>query len=584
MHLPVALRSIAWLLTLVAVNAAETYVLGPDSQLQPGVPQGRVEKFEFTNSSIFPGTRRDAWIYIPAQYDSAKPAALMVFQDGATYVSKTGDQRVPIVFDNLIHRGQMPVTVGVFISPGDRTGESRTNQWKASNRSLEYDSLGDAYARFLLDEFLPYITQTYHLNLSSHPKDRALAGISSGAICAWTVAWERPNSFGRVLSQIGSFVNCRGGHIYPALIRKTERKPIRVFLQEGSNDLNNLHGNWPLANQEMVSALAFAGYEHQFVLGDGGHSGKHGGAILPESLRWLWQPDASAPNPSTNNWPGDEALNKVLPNGGLPGDWQLVGEGYKFTDAACGSPDGIFYFSDLPASNLHRVDPAGKVSLWLEGGPKVSGLKWGPDGLLYAATQGGGKENKKKIISIDPTTKEMTDIAVDVTPNDLVVSRLGWIYFTDTGPGQVVRVPTSARSLSQPSPVAGGINKPNGIALSPDQRQLYVSEYGGTFVWSFLVDTDGGLRAGERLMTLRVPTNRPDSGGDGMTSDAQGRTYVTSHLGVQMFDWSGRMGGVIAKPETKGAVSCAFAGPGGEWLYLCASDKVYRRKTLVKGF
>lgn len=582
MHLSAAFHFVALTLTIAAVHAADTYVLGPDSQPQTGVPQGRIEKFEYTNSSVFPGTRRDAWVYIPAQYDPAKPAALMVFQDGAAYVSRTGDQRVPVVFDNLIHRGQMPVTVGVFISPGDRTEESRTNQWKASNRSLEYDSLGDAYARFLLDEFLPHVSKTYQLNLSANPRDRALAGMSSGAICAWTVAWERPGSFGRVLSQIGSFVNIRGGHVYPALIRKTERKPIRVFLQDGSNDLNNLHGNWPLANQEMASALAFAGYDHQFVLGDGAHSGKHGGAILPDSLRWLWRPDAPAPDPSTNNWPGDEALNKILPGGGLPGDWQRIGEGYKFTDAACGSPDGVFYFSDLPAGNLHRVEPDGRVSLWLEAGPKISGLKWGPDGKLYAATQGGGKE--KKIISIDPNTKEMTDIAVDVTPNDLIVSRQGWIYFTDTGPGQVVRVPTSARSMSRPSPVAGGINKPNGIALSPDQRQLYVSEYGGTFVWSFLVDADGGIRAGERLMTLQVPTDRPDSGGDGMTSDAQGRTYITSHLGVQMFDWTGRMGGVIAKPETKGAVSCAFAGPGGEWLYLCASDKVYRRKMLVKGF
>ncbi|MFN0067512.1 MAG: SMP-30/gluconolactonase/LRE family protein [Limisphaerales bacterium] len=575
------------LLVPVQARAADDYQLGPDSlERAPGVPKGRVEHFQFNVSKVFPETSRDGWIYIPAQYDGTKPAALMVFQDGHAYLDEKGQQRVPIVFDNLVAKGEMPVTIGVFINPGHRgTNAPAASGWgNRSNRSFEYDSLGGDYAQFLVDELLPFVAQKFGVKFTDDPDQRAIAGMSSGGICAFTVAWERPDQFRRVLSQIGSFTNIRGGHAYPALIRKTERKPIRVFLQDGSNDLNNLHGNWPLANQTMASALAFAGYDHRFVLGDGAHNGKHGGAILPDSLRWLWRPAlAQLPAPLTqDNLRGDEALSKVLAGGGQPGDWELVGEGYGFTDAACGDTEGNFYFSDLGKNVLYRVGVGEtKPVAWLEGGPKVSGMKFGPDGKLYAATQGDAKE--KRIVVIDPVTKPVETVATDVNPNDLVVSAAGHVYFTDTGAGAVVRVPISARGMSRPAPVAGGINKPNGITLSTDQSQLWVSEYGGTNVWNFLVAADGSLSGGERLATLVTPVGRPDSGGDGATTDAAGRIYVTSHAGLQMFDAGGRLGGVIARPQEKGTVSCAFAGPGRAWLYACSSDKVFRRRTLTAG-
>lgn len=575
------------LFTAVTVAAVDDYQLGPESlERAPGAPRGRVETFQFNGSKVFPETSRDGWIYIPAQYDGTKPAALMVFQDGHAYVDEKGQQRVPIVFDNLIAKGEMPVTIGVFINPGHRgTNAPAAAGWgNRSNRSFEYDSLGGDYAKFLVDELLPFVAQKFGVKFTDDPEQRAIAGMSSGGICAFTVAWERPDQFRRVLSQIGSFTNIRGGHAYPALIRKTERKPIRVFLQDGSNDLNNLHGNWPLANQTMASALAFAGYDHRFVFGDGAHNGKHGGAILPDSLRWLWRPAlAQLPAPLTkDNLRGDEALSKVLAGGGQPGDWELVGEGYGFTDAACGDPEGNFYFSDLGKNVLYRVG-AGETKpvAWLEGGPKVSGMKFGPDGKLYAATQGDAKE--KRIVVIDPATKQVETVATDVNPNDLVVSAAGHVYFTDTGAGAVVRVPISARGMSRPAPVAGGINKPNGITFSPDQRQLWVSEYGGTNVWNFLVAADGTLSGGERLATLVTPVGKADSGGDGATTDAAGRIYVTSHAGLQMFDAGGRLGGVIARPQDKGTVSCAFGGPGRAWLYACSSDRVYRRRTLTEG-
>ncbi|MEW6304780.1 MAG: alpha/beta hydrolase-fold protein [Verrucomicrobiota bacterium] len=275
-----------FLFAALSLHAAETYTLGPDSLPQAGVPRGEVTKHTWSNSKIFPGTTRDYWIYVPKQYDPAMPACLMVFQDGGGMVATNGQYRVTVVFDNLIHKKEMPVTIGVFINPGsippaEPPGKSR------SNRSYEYDSLGEAYARFLIEELLPSVEKKY--NVTKDPEGRAICGNSSGGIAAFTVAWERPESFGKVVSHIGSFTNIRGGHVYPALIRKTEKKPIRVFLQDGSSDLDNMHGNWPLANQDMAAALKYKGYDYKFEFGTEGHNGKHGGAIFPNTMRWLWR-------------------------------------------------------------------------------------------------------------------------------------------------------------------------------------------------------------------------------------------------------------------------------------------------------
>ena len=266
------------------------YDLGKDSQVQDGVPKGKVTEGVWTSTTALPGTIRQYWVYVPAQYDGTTPCAVMVFQDGHAYVNETGEFRATVVMDNLIHKGDMPVTVGIFIDPGhkkEKLPEKAGWNPQPENRSVEYDTLSGAYAKFLIDEILPAVSKD--LRLSSDPNQRAICGISSGGICAWTVAWERPDAFRKVLSHVGSFTNIRGGHNYHALIRKTEKKPIRVFLQDGDKDLDNAHGNWWLANLEMEAALKFAKYDYKFVGGTGGHNGKHGGAILPESLRWLWR-------------------------------------------------------------------------------------------------------------------------------------------------------------------------------------------------------------------------------------------------------------------------------------------------------
>lgn len=267
------------------LSAADDYVLGPDSQPQDGVPRGSVTQYHW-ESKIFPKTVRDYWVYVPQQYVATKPACVMVFQDGANYLKTNGPFRVPVVFDNLIARKAIPVTIGIFINSGE-IPPLNVGDKPQKKRSFEYDTLSDQYTRFLLEEILPEVAKKY--NLTTNPEGRAIGGMSSGGICAWTVAWERPDQFGKVLSHVGSFTNIRGGHVYPALIRKTPKKPIRIFMQDGSNDLDNEHGNWPLANQEMAAALKFAKYDYRFEFGDGGHTGKHGGALLPESLIWLWR-------------------------------------------------------------------------------------------------------------------------------------------------------------------------------------------------------------------------------------------------------------------------------------------------------
>ncbi|WP_235034134.1 alpha/beta hydrolase [Roseiconus lacunae] len=265
------------------------YVHGPDSQPDDAVPRGKVTQHVWLDSKVYPGTKRRYSVYVPAQYDGDTPAALMVFQDGHAFEGRAGDFRLPVVFDNLIAKGDMPVTIAVMVDPGYRSELPEKRGWRPrpENRSVEYDSMNGDYAEFLLTEILPAVEKDFAI--TSNPELRAICGNSSGGICAFSVAWHRPDQFRKVLSHIGSFVNIRGGHHYPAMIRKTEPKPIRVFLQDGENDLDNSHGNWPLANKQMAKALEFAGYDYKLVIGTGAHNGNHGGAIFPDSLRWLWR-------------------------------------------------------------------------------------------------------------------------------------------------------------------------------------------------------------------------------------------------------------------------------------------------------
>ena len=273
------------------------------------------------------------------------------------------------------------------------------------------------------------------------------------------------------------------------------------------------------------------------------------------------------------NLAGDEALSKLLIDGE---DWQVAAEGYGFTDGLCADAAGNLYFSDVAkGTNIFKISLDGKISAFLNDAPKVSGMKFGPDGRLYCC-QGG----LKRMIAFEIPSGKITVLANNVQPNDLVVSRKGDIYFTDTGKKQVVLIDTKGNVRA----VDTGINAPNGITLSADQGSLAVSDYGGTNVWLFRIDGDGGLSAKAPYMTMRAPLSKPQSAsGDGMTTDTMGRYYVTTAMGLQMFDWTGRMGGVMPKPQNKALVSVAFAGPNLEYLHVACGDKIYKRKTQAKG-
>ncbi len=282
------------------------YMLTDDSLLQENIPKGSIQKHTWNTSHVYPGTTRNYWVYVPAQYNQAEPACLMVFQDGSAYVDSKGEVRAPIVFDNLIHKHEIPVCIGIFIEPGEK-------EVSYDNRQSEYVPLGDTYAHFLQDEILSEVGKEY--NLIDDAAGRAICGMSDGGLCAFTVAWECPDAFSKVISHIGSYTRLRGGSEYPFLIRRTRGKPrpIRVFLQDGENDLNIMEGDWPLANIGMAAALKYARYDYRFEMGTGGHSLRHGGSIFPDTLRWLWR-----------DYPGVKGAADAPALDAVIGQWDVV--------------------------------------------------------------------------------------------------------------------------------------------------------------------------------------------------------------------------------------------------------------------
>lgn len=255
--------------------------LAAEAQEQSGVPKGEITAGHHVGTEAYPKVTRDYWVYVPKQYDGETPANLMVFQDGNSYLEQTN---AATVFDNLIAKGDLEPTIAVFIQPGDLDGAPKGSR---GNRSWEYDSINDAYVRFLLDELLPEAIGEYRI--TDDPAKRAICGMSSGGICAFNAAWERPDQFGLVVSHVGSFTNIRGGHVYPSRVRQNGKKPIRVFLQDGAADLNHGLGNWPVANFDMASSLTFREYDMRFEFGLGAHNFMHPGAILPQTLRWIFR-------------------------------------------------------------------------------------------------------------------------------------------------------------------------------------------------------------------------------------------------------------------------------------------------------
>ncbi len=567
----VSVLAFVFALSAASAPAADDYKPGPDSQPQPGVPKGEVLKFSFDGSRIFPGTTRDYSVYVPAQYDPAKPACVYVGQDGVQY-------NAPVVFDNLIAKKEMPVTIGVFIMHG-KVKALDANALDRFNRSFEYDGLGDGYARFVLDEILPDVEKKTTgdgrpIRLSKNGNDRGIGGASSGAICAFTAAWERPDAFSRVFSAVGTYVGLRGGHVYPTLIRKFEPKPIRVFLQDGSNDLNIYGGDWWMANQAMERALVFAGYEVNHVWGEGGHNGKHATAVFPDAMRWLWK---DWPAPVKAGQSKNTTLDAIL----IPGeDWQIAVEGFKSTTGPTPNAKGEVFFNGVPGvaavSETRRIGLDGRISGFVADSKRGDGQAFGPDGRLYAVASG-----TDQIIAYDADAKG-TVIAEGFKGNDLIVRHDGLIYVTESGseakPSKVWLIkPDGGKRV-----VDSGLRFANGIAFSPDQSLLYVDDYRSHWVYSYQIAPDGSLKFKQRYYWLHSPDTADESSADGMTTDREGRLYVTTRMGIQVCDQAGRVNAILPTPNGRVSAVC-FGGGNLDTLFATCGDKVFKRKLKVKG-
>ena len=548
------------LFTTVGV-AQESYPVHPDSVRKEGVPKGKVEgPFEFNNSSIYPGTQRKYWVYVPAQYDKSKPACTMVVQDG---FGRARGWKLPTVMDNLIHQKEMPVTIGIFIDHGKVISHLKDAQPRF-NRSFEYDSVGDRYARFLLEEILPAVGKKW--NLSDDPNDRSIAGASSGGICAFNVAWERPDEFRRVLSTIGTFVGLRGANEFPVLVRKSENKPIRVFLQDGSSDLDIYAGSWWVANQDMLSSLNFAGYDVKHEWGKGGHNGKQGTAIMPDALKWLWR---DYPEPIKAGTPANRRQQFLIPGE----DWQVVSKGHKYTEGPSVNAEGEVFFTDSPNNRIHKIALDGTVSVFAENCGRPSGMMFGSDGYLYVCQRGA-----KKIARYDAEGNEEI-IGPDSPCNDLVVFNNAG-YYTDPDNKKVWYVGGGGAAKV----VDEGITFPNGVAVSADHSLLLVADTRSRWITSFQIQPDGTLKHKQKYGYLHVPDDDSlDSGADGMTVDDQGFTYVATRLGLQILDQLGRVHFIMRKPQDKKLSNVVFGGKDLNTLYVTCGDKVYKRKVNRKG-
>ncbi len=555
-------------LSLASVCAQTDYPPPPEATPRDGVPKGELIKFDFDRSRIFPGTTRAVTVYVPRQYDGTKPACLYVNQDGLQW-------KADVVFDNMLAKGELPVLIGVFVMHGRVKALDEKAALDRFNRSLEYDGLGPDYARFLIEELLPEVEKKTtsdgrKIILSKAAADRAIGGSSSGAICAFTAAWERPDSFSRVFSNVGTFVSLRGGDRYPGLIRKYEPKALRVFQVDGSNDNNIYGGDWWMANQMMDRALTFSGYDHWSIWGDGGHNGKHGTAVFPDAMRFLW---TGWPTPVKAGASQNRMLNEIL----VPGeDWVQVWEGGKFTEGPASSANGEVFFNDIPNSKTYKIAADGKVSEFVGDSKRANGMAFGPDGRLFVAATGD-----EKILSYDAEGRA-TEVASGIKANDLVALHNGNLYITE--PSSDPKAPSKIwliKADGSKRVVDTGLKFTNGITASPDQTLLYVAESRSHWVWSYQIQPDGSLRHKQRYFWLHEADTADDSGADGMDVDADGRLYVATRIGVQVCDQAGRVNVILPTPNGK-VSNVAIGGPNQNTLFVTAGDKVFQRKLKVR--
>jgi gluconolactonase len=540
---------------------AAEFPLGPDSLPQPGVPQGKLEKFTWATSRVFPGTVRDYWVYVPAQYDPAKPACVFVVQDGEAHWMPERRWRIPTILDNLIHQRAIPVMIGIFINPGV-VPAAIPGATARVNRSFEYDSLGDRYARLLVDEILPEVGRRYHL--APDGNSRAIMGGSSGAICAFNAAWERPDAFARVFSIVGSYTPMRGGDTLAPLIRVTEPKSLRVFLESGARDFKMFCGDWWTANLALLASLEYAGYEVNHAWAEhAGHDDFHGSTIFPGALRWLWQ---DYPRPIQAGVNSKQALARIT----VPGDgWELVAGEYMSATAMTAGPEGDVYFLSPYEKIIYRLDGSGPSVAFARDVEGVQQLGCGPDGRLYVS-----QPSTRRILVCAKTGQAETWLT-DIDAHSLAFATNGNGYVTDPVKKCVWLItPSGERRMA-----ARDVGRPAGVQLWPDQSQLIVTDAAGLVAYLFTILPDGGLAHGAPFFPLHRPGDEvtgPTSGG--LAVSVNGWIVFATELGLKISDRNGLIAGILYPRRGKRADGVALGAKDQSQLYLTDGRCVYRRK------
>jgi len=535
----------------------------------PAAARGKTFEFTMDHSATFPGTTRTITVHVPSEYRADKPACLYLGLDDLGFDAAAA-------FDDLIFSHQMPVTIAIGIAPG-AVVSSQAPRNPRFNRSYEFDSLNDNLARFVLDELLPEVERHktpdgLAIRLSTDPNDRATGGASTGGIAAFTLAWEHPEAFRRVFTAIGTFVGMRGGDRYPVLVRKTEPKPIRIFMVDGSNDEwmgGPEVGDWWMSNQTMERALAFAGYQVNHAWGEETHDAHHATAVFPDAMRWLWK---DWPQPVTAGQSQNVFLTAIL----APGkDWQVVTGDYKSDGNVTADPSGAVIFREATTGGIRKLSgDSGSLDAAMEGGG-YSALAFDANGRRYLCKAGR--------ILVYGEGGVHSEIAAGIDAQHLLVTHGGRIYATEAGEGDAGGKVWLVQPDGHKTMMDSGLNHPSGIALSPDGLWLAVSENKTHWGYNYRVLTDGTIQDKQRFYWFHVPDSADDSGVTDWVMDRDGRLYAATRMGVQVFDRNGRVRAILPLPGGR-VTSLAFAGSDFDTLYVsCADHKLYRRKLKVRG-
>jgi sugar lactone lactonase YvrE/enterochelin esterase-like enzyme len=521
---------------------------------------GTTKQFTFTQSKLFPGTVRDVTVFIPAQYDGKKPACVYVKTDGY-------NPREKALMETMIATNEMPVTIGVFVRPGE-VPAPRKGTLGRRNRDFEYDGVSDSKVRFLTEELLPFVAKEFSLNLSTDGNDRCISGGSSGGIAAFTAAWHRPEAFSRVYAASGSWVAFRGGHEFPTMVRKFEAKPIRAFLTTATHDMENCAGDWFLLDQEMDKALAFSGYDYQFRIIDGRHVAGYA-EHWQEAMAYLWKgwPERVKAGPSAPR------AQEIL----VPGeDWQLAAEGFKSTRGPACNASGEVFFADTSNNKIHRIGLDGKVSEFAADTGAAHGVTVGADGSLFTISEKSGK-----LMRYDSAGKGSV-VLEGLTGHSILARPDGSLYVTDNDD----KKPNNGGSVwlvkdGQKKQVDAGIKFATGMAIRPDQWLLSVAEGHSKWVYSYQMNDDGTLVNKERFFHLHVADWDDDAGPECVCYSLEGRQFIATKTGVQISADDGPTQVILPVPDRARVIGVALGGADKDTLFAFCGNKIWKRKVKV---